>query len=283
MMTHERTPTASPAAAVATEWGMATTELVRLRDGGTLEVVVEGDHPQVVLIPSARRGAADFATLASDLRAAGYGSVALNMRGIGRSSPAVGQPTLRDIADDIADVIEALDEGPMHIVGHAQGNIFARVTAAYRPEVVRSVALLACGGHDLGESPPTDLVIENFERCARTDLSDDERVKSLGIVFFAPGNDASVWLTGWWPSGDVREALTNTDSSEWATAGTVPVLLVQPLEDAMSPATVGQTLHKMLGDRGTYVEVAHCGHAMLPEQPEIIAREVVRFLRDIDR
>ena len=171
----------------------------------------------------------------------------------------------------------------MHVVGHAQGNIFARVTAAYRPEVVRSVSLLACGGHDLAESPPAAAVVENFERCARTDLSDAERVESLGIVFFAPGNDASVWLDGWWPSGDVREALTNTDSSEWATAGHAPVLIVQPLEDAMSPAQVGRTLQQMLGERGTYVEAPHCGHAMLPEQPELIAREVVRFLRDIDR
>jgi len=262
---------------------MATAELVRLRDGATIEVVLEGDHPQVILIPSARRSADDFAVLAGDLLQAGYGSAAVNLRGIGRSSPQVGQPTLRDVADDIADVVLALDVGPMHLVGHAQGNIFARVTAAYRPEVVRSVSLLACGGHDLGESPPSDLVVENFERCARTDLPDSERVKSLGIVFFAPGNDASVWLTGWWPSGDVRDALTNTDPAEWATAGSAPVLLVQPLEDAMSPAEVGRTLHGMLGDRGTYVEVARCGHAMLPEQPEIIAREVVRFLRDIDR
>jgi pimeloyl-ACP methyl ester carboxylesterase len=262
---------------------MATPELVRLRDGGTLEIVLEGDHPQVVLIPSARRSADDFAVLAGDLHDAGYGSVAVNLRGIGRSSPQVGQPTLRDVADDIADVVLAVDVGPMHLVGHAQGNIFARVTAAYRPEVVRSVSLLACGGHDLAESPPSAEVVENFERCARTDLSDSERVHSLGVVFFAPGNDASVWLTGWWPSGDVRDALTNTDPSEWATAGRAPVLIVQPLEDAMSPAQVGRTLHGMLGDRGTYVEVAHCGHAMLPEQPEIIAREVVRFLRDIDR
>ena len=262
---------------------MTTTELVRLRDGGTLEILVVGERPQVVLIPSARRGADDFAMLANYLLDAGYGSVAVNLRGIGRSSPHAGEPTLRDVADDIADVIDAQGVGPMHIVGHAQGNIFARVTAAYRPEVVRSVSLLACGGHDLGESPPSAEVVENFERCARTDLSDSERVHSLGVVFFAPGNDASVWLDGWWPSGDVRHALTNTDPSEWATAGSAPVLIVQPLEDAMSPATVGRTLHGMLGDRGTYVEVPHCGHAMLPEQPEIIAREVVRFLRDIDR
>jgi pimeloyl-ACP methyl ester carboxylesterase len=262
---------------------VATTDIVYTRDNSAVEIIVEGDHPRVVLIPSARRSGDDFAVLARDLLEAGYGSVAVNLRGIGRSSPQVGQPTLRDVADDIADVIVAMDVGPMHVVGHAQGNIFARATAAYRPEVVRSVSLLACGGHDLNESPPTAEVVENFERCARADLSESERVKSLGVVFFAPGNDASVWLNGWWPSGDVREALTNTDSSEWATAGKAPVLMLQPLEDAMSPAQVGRTLKEMLGDRGTYVEVPRCGHAMLPEQPEIISREVIRFLHDIDR
>jgi pimeloyl-ACP methyl ester carboxylesterase len=261
---------------------MATTELIPLRDGGVLEVIAMGKDPQVVLIPSARRGADDFAVLANDLLHAGFGSVALNLRGIGRSSPHVDEPTLRNVADDIADVINATSVGPMHVVGHAQGNIFARVTAAYRPEVVRSVSLLACGGHDLADSPPSVEVVENFERCARTDLSDSERVHSLAVVFFAAGNDASVWLDGWWPSGDVRHALTNTDPSEWATAGNAPVLIVQPLEDAMSPAQVGRTLHQMLGERSTYVEVPLCGHAMLPEQPEMIAREVIRFLHECD-
>ena len=94
---------------------MATTELVRLRDGGSLEILVEGEVPQVVLIPSARRSADDFATLANDLLRAGYGSVALNLRGIGSSSAQVGEPTLRDVADDIAAVIKARRGKPLDL------------------------------------------------------------------------------------------------------------------------------------------------------------------------
>ena len=35
-----------------------------------------------------------------------------------------------------------------------------------------------------------------------------------------------------------------------------------------------------LGARGRYVEVPQCGHAILPEQPEAIARAVIAFLDD---
>ena len=35
-----------------------------------------------------------------------------------------------------------------------------------------------------------------------------------------------------------------------------------------------------LGTQAWYVEVPHCGHAILPEQPEVITDLVVRFLRD---
>ena len=258
------------------------TELVRTRDGSEIEVVVVGDRPTVILIPSARRGADDFATLAHDLWGAGYSSVAVNLRGIGRSSAPFERPTLRDVADDIADVVGAMGGEPMHVVGHAQGNVLARATAAYRPEVVRTVALLACGGHDLADSPPSAHIIEHFERCGRDDLTEDERIRSLGIVFFAPGNDASSWLRGWWPGSDLRVALENTDASEWATAGEADILLVQPLEDALSAPHVGRTLHEMIGRRSTYVEVPRCGHAMLPEQPELIARALISFLRAHD-
>ena len=66
---------------------MSRSQLVPLKaEGVVLEVLIEGDTPSVVLVPSARRGAADFAQLATRLHQAGFGSVAVNMRGVGGSS-----------------------------------------------------------------------------------------------------------------------------------------------------------------------------------------------------
>src|SRR5206468_4851923 len=155
------------------------TALVDVDDGGRIEVVVTGDQPDVVLVPSAQRGAADFERLADDLWAAGHGSVALNPRGVGASSPVPEAVSLRTLAADVAGVAAALVDGPAHVVGHALGNVVARATAAYHPDVVRSVTLLACGGHDVATAPPPEDVLVHFERCHRTDLPDEVRIESL--------------------------------------------------------------------------------------------------------
>jgi len=156
----------------------------------------------------------------------------------------------------------------------------ARATAAYRPEVVRRVALLACGGHDPAHVAPDAELLRHFERCGDATQPDRARGESLQVVFFAPGNDPSSWLKGWWPDGDVRGIFESTDPSEWATAGSADVLVIQPLQDRLCPRAIGQELAQRLGPRGRYIEVDNCGHAILPEQPDIIAREIIGFLRD---
>jgi len=252
--------------------------LVDVDGGGRIEVVVTGDDPDVVLVPSAQRGAADFHRLADDLWAAGHGSAAINPRGVGASSPVPEGVTLRTVAGDVAGVAAALVDGPAHVVGHALGNVVARATAAYHPDVVRSVTLLACGGHDVATTPPPDDVLVHFDRCHRMELPDAVRIESLGRVFFAAGNDPSVWLTGWWPGADVRGIFDTTDPAEWYTAGAADVLIVVPLEDILCPRHVGLDLRAAIGSRARYVEVAHCGHAILPEQPEVVASEIIAFL-----
>src|SRR5262245_16783909 len=119
-----------------------TTSAVTIEDDGRavlLEVLVEGSGADVVLVPSAMRGAADFAQLHAALAAAGYRSLALNPRGAGNSSGSLDEITLRDLADDVAFVVTELGDGPAHLVGHALGNILVRATASYRPDVARTV------------------------------------------------------------------------------------------------------------------------------------------------
>lgn len=248
--------------------------------GVAIEAMVEGEGPDVVLLASNLRGAADFARLQSDLSSAGFRSIALNMRGVGASAGPDGAFTLADIADDIAGVISQLCPSPAHIVGHALGNILARATASFRPEVVRSVTVMPCGGHNLGAYPVSEHVLRHFPRCHDRQLSAAERCESLGIAFFAPGNDPSVWLDGWWPQATaVGSAALGADPEMWWRAGAAPILVIQPLNDAMSPREAGIASATGFGERASYVEVANCGHAILPEQPERIAEVIIAFLR----
>jgi pimeloyl-ACP methyl ester carboxylesterase len=258
--------------------GDRRTELVLVGGGAYLEVVVTGDAPDVVLIPSAQRGATDFDRLARDLLAAGHASVAINPRGAGASAAVERPATLRALASDVAGVVAATVGGPAHVVGHALGNVVARATAAYHPEVVRSVTLLACGGHDLDAAPPPPELLVHFDRCHRAELPDADRLESLQVVFFSPGNDPSSWLSGWWPDSDVREIFETTNPAEWWTAGRADVLVVWPADDVLCPASVVRQLVAALGGRARLVEVSACGHAILPEQPDVIAAQLIAFL-----
>lgn len=245
-----------------------------------LEVIIEGVGPDVVLLPSSMRGADDFAQLQADLSAAGFRSIAVNLRGAGKSSAPPAGLTLRAVADDVAAVIQQQCGGRAHVVGHALGNVIARATASYRPELVRSVVTMPCGGHNLSAHPVAQHVLEHFARCHDHTLPDEERKKSLSVAFFAPGSDPSSWLDGWWlGAAELGAALRRADPEEWWRAGTAPLLVIQPLNDAMASPAVGREVAAALGDRVTYVEVPDCGHAILPEQPALIAEHIVRFLR----
>ena len=56
------------------------------------------------------------------------------------------------------------------------------------------------------------------------------------------------------------------------------MLIIQGLEDAIAPVANGRELAETLGDRAKLVELADAAHALLPEQPDAIARAVTDFL-----
>ncbi|TVV71707.1 alpha/beta fold hydrolase [Sphingomonas solaris] len=244
-----------------------------------IEVLVEGAGPDIVLVPSAMRGAADFADLQAALGTAGYRSLAINPRGSGRSGGTLDGLTLRDIADDIAMVAGRLCDGPVHLLGHALGNVCVRAAASFRPEIARSLMLMPPGGHNLGRYPVRPEVVAAMGRCHDRTLPRAERLAALRTAFFAPGNDPSVWLDGWWPaSAGIASAMGRSDPQDWWRGGAGPVLILMPLDDAMVSPEAGRATAAALGARVTYREIAACGHAILPEQPDLVAHHVTAFL-----
>ena len=246
--------------------------------GGEVEVQVRGSGELVVLVASLGRGADDFDALMDDLATAGYRAASVSARGTGDSSPAVAGLTLHDFADDAARVIEHLSSGPAHLVGHAFGNRVVRCLAADRPELVRSVTLIAAGG----QVPPAPETREALERIFELERPLEERLADIEHAFFAPGHDASVWLDGWYPETKAMQwgARDLVRQEEWGHAGSAPVLVIQGLDDPLAVPANGHALREQLGgDRVQVVDVANASHAMLPEQPETIARELLAFLR----
>jgi pimeloyl-ACP methyl ester carboxylesterase len=226
-------------------------------------------------MPSLGRGAADFADLACRLATAGYTAAAVDPRGAAESNGATERLTLHDYAADLACVIRELGT-PAHAVGHAFGNRVVRCLATRHPRLVSSVTLLAAGGR----VPPDDEARRALRCCFNLSLPLDERLRQVATAFFAPGNDATVWTEGWWPSVAAAESQANraTLVDDWWDAGSAPVCIIQGLQDRIAPPANGRELKERLGTRARLVELDGAGHALLPEQPEAIANALLDFL-----
>jgi len=235
----------------------------------------------VVMLPSLGRSGTDFEDLGGRLAAAGYEAVAVDLHGVGGSPLPSEDATLHDLAGDVAAVVGSVGSAPVHVLGHAFGNRVARCLAADRPDLARSVTLLAAGGK---VAPPPE-VRQAVVRCVDMSLPEAERRRAVSTAMFAPGNDPAAWLDGWWADAARAQsgAGARTPVDEWWTAGSAPVLVVQGRQDAVAPPENGRMLVAELGDRARLVELDGAGHALLPERPGDVAEAVLAFLEDLDQ
>jgi pimeloyl-ACP methyl ester carboxylesterase len=117
---------------------------VSLRDGTRLYVVEQGprDAEPVLWLQGLNAPAAAWA-----VQLAHFGqtrrSVAPDARGVGKSDAPAGPYTTAQLADDAAQVLDALQIESAHVVGTSLGGAAAQELALRHPHRVRSLALLA--------------------------------------------------------------------------------------------------------------------------------------------
>lgn len=255
---------------------MNATHIVQAADS-ELEVVVDGAGPAVVLLPSLGRDSYEFDPIATELENQGFMSLRPQPRGVGTSRGPLEGLDLHDLAGDVAAVLQHFDAAPAVLAGHAFGHYVARVLAADRPELVRGVAVLAAGSRNFPSS-----LTERVAKCSDLSLPDAERVEHLRSVFFAEGNDPTVWLDGWWPEAitSQRAAMAATDKESWWTVAPSPLLDLQAGSDVFRPAETRDELVNEFGEGlVTTALIPGCGHALIPEAPHEVARALVDWIR----
>lgn len=250
------------------------------RNTGHIAGYARGNGPRLVMFPSLGRSATDFDNIAAQIADRGFRVLCPEPRGLGDSRGSLDHITLHDYANDVAAVIEHDGGGPTVVAGHAFGNFVARTTAADYPELVRAVVLLAAT-HTWPLSPE---LRDSINKCHMMHLPEAERLQHLQHVFFAPGNDARVWLDGW-DEGVMhaeRAATEATPKAEWWTAGKAPVLDVLALNDPLSPPhSVNCYRNEWGADRVTLVGIADAAHALLPEQPAAVADAIISYMKKL--
>jgi pimeloyl-ACP methyl ester carboxylesterase len=248
------------------------------RSGVEIDTIIEGQGPGVVLLPSLARDSEDYDEVAAGLAAAGYRCLRPQPRGIlGTRGPLEGI-SLRDLAGDVASVIRAHADGAAVVVGHAYGNWVARMTAVDHTDLVKGVVIAAAASK---QYPPE--LSRVVTRSGDPGLADADRLQALRVGFFAPGNDATVWLHGWHPQvrDAQRAAAAAVKQSDWWSGGSVPLLDLQAEFDPFKPADKRTEMKDEFGDRVTIAVVANASHALIPEQPEAVVVAVVDWMKSI--
>jgi pimeloyl-ACP methyl ester carboxylesterase len=251
------------------------------RGDARIEVLAQGKGSVIVLLPSLGRGAEDFDAVATRLAKAGYRVLRPQPRGIGQSTGTWDGIDLQALAADIAAVIEHENMGPAFVVGHAFGNRVARMLATDRPELVVAVALVAA---NVGHHPSPPEVRAAIRTSADNTAPEDERLKALQFVFFAPGNDARVWLTGWHPEVLAAQRIAGDLTSrvlDYA-AGGAPVLTLQPSHDPLARVDEAEEYKQALGERVTVVVIPNSSHAVVVEQPTAVSDALVAYARKLE-
>ena len=245
--------------------------------GATLECTLCGSGTPVVLLANAGCSTGYFDDLARALAAGGLQTISVNMRGTGESRGSLDGTSLHDLAGDVAEVLEALDCGAAHLVGHAFGNRVARCLAADQPALVRSVTLLAAGGL-IGPATPLGT---NFRNATEIKMNGSDCVTVLGARWLSPASDPKVLAqVECWPAALVAHLATSRGVAleEWWGAGTAPLLVIQGLDDEIAPAGNGHALREQFGERVRVIDLPRAGHFLLLEQPEAVTRAVAAFV-----
>jgi pimeloyl-ACP methyl ester carboxylesterase len=203
----------------------------------------------------------------------GYGVLAPDLPGHGRS-PGAPLPTIAEMADWTAALLDAAGAAKARLVGHSMGSLIALETAARHPAKVTALSLIGTAA--------TMTVGPDLLKAAETnDHSAIDMVSIWGLGFAAElGGSLAPGL--WMHFGAERvleqckpgvlfSDLSACNSYQNALAAaarvSVPATLILGERDMMTPAKAGKALAAALPNSRTVV-LRDAGHMMMAERPD---------------
>jgi pimeloyl-ACP methyl ester carboxylesterase len=235
----------------------------------------EFDKPQpaVVLLHGAGFDHSTWALHSRWFAHHGFGVLAPDLPGHGRSSGAP-LPTIAEMADWTAALLDAAGAAKAKLVGHSMGSLIALETAARHPAKVSALGLIATAA---AMTVGPDLL----KAAEANDRSAIDMVSIWGLGFQAElGGSLAPGL--WMHSGAQRvleqcrpgvlfNDLSACNAYQGALAAaaqiTVPATLVLGERDMMTPARAGKALAAALPNSRTVV-LRGAGHLMMAERPD---------------
>ncbi|HEY2571189.1 MAG TPA: alpha/beta hydrolase [Solirubrobacteraceae bacterium] len=206
-------------------------------------------------------------------------------RGVGASTPLGGSVTIRQMADDAAGLLAALELDDAHVIGISMGGMVAQELALDHPERVRTLTLgcTYCGGEDstlADESVMRELAAAiasgERERALRagweinvsdTMAADDEAYASFRAIGMRRAVAVPVIL-------EQLQACAAHDAHARLTQLAIPTLVIHGTDDRLLPVQNGRVIASRIP--AARVEIFDgVGHLFFWERPERSA-ELVR-------
>jgi pimeloyl-ACP methyl ester carboxylesterase len=247
--------------------------------------------------------------LCEDLAARGHFVVRFDNRDVGASThlkgvraPSVAavvarrrRPpyTIDDMADDALGLVDALELGPVHLVGASLGGFIAQTAAVRRPEALRSLTLImtSTGSRRVGQADPRllgrllkgrvassreeamDAVIDTFRVIGSKGYAlDEERLRDVGARSYDRGYDP----------GGYRRQLAAVVAQPNRTAELrrlrLPTLVMHGLHDPLVAPSGGLALARVI--RGArFVGFSGMGHDLPRELWPELADHIAGLVR----
>jgi 3-oxoadipate enol-lactonase len=251
-----------------------------LVSAGQVELSFErsGSGPPLLLIMGMSGTAAHWGKPFLELLRKDFEVIVYDHRGVGASSRVDGPFVIADLADDAANLLEALEIRSADMFGISMGGMIAQELALAHPEMIRTLTLgcTYCGGGGgvLTTEPVMQRLTEGMlsgdrERALRTawEANVSEHAASnqdLYESFRLIGVEHAVALEVIMAQ---MQAITKHDTSERLASLDMPTLIVHGTEDQMLPVANAHVIHGHMPDAKLQI-LDGVGHLFFWEQPE---------------
>jgi non-heme chloroperoxidase len=230
------------------------------------------------------------------LAAHGFRTIAHDRRGHGRSTQPWDGNDMDTYADDLGELLDALDVEDVTLVGHSTGGgEVARYIGRHGTDRVAKVVLVSAVPPLMLKTPanPNGTPIEAFDGIRKSVLMDRSQFwKDLSILFYGynrPGAKASegvresFWLQGMWVGFPGAyfciKAFSETDQTEDLKKIDVPTLIIHGDDDQIVPISASALQSSKLVMKSTLKVYPGAPHGLPTTHKDELNADLLEFLK----